>query len=194
MEPPAEHVHWMFATGFLLIGLCLLARAIVGEDVWSRRSWRAYLWPSLLFVMGVLMWPVMVFYTNSMIHMVAHGAWAQTMMLAGAAELGLVRGKLHATAWRLAVPFAFVVSGIAILVHEQNGWLFSRAAFLHHAIGWTVIVGALFPLVAAFRRRSPVWSGGFALTMVVLAVFLYSDRDVAPIFGHLSQLAGESHR
>jgi len=28
----------------------------------------------------------------------------------------------------------------------------------------------------------------------VLAVFLYADRDVAPIFGHLSPLAGEPHR
>ena len=44
MEPPAEHVHWLFATGFLLLGLCLLARALVGEEVWSRRPWRAYLW------------------------------------------------------------------------------------------------------------------------------------------------------
>ena len=49
MQPPAEHVHWMFATGFLLLGLLLLARAVVGEEVWRRRAWRAYLWPSLLF-------------------------------------------------------------------------------------------------------------------------------------------------
>ena len=194
MEPPAEHVHWLFATGFLLLGLCLLARALVGEEVWSRRPWRAYLWPSLLFLMGVLMWPVMVFYTNSMIHMVAHGAWAQTMMLAGAAELGLVRGKLHNVVWRLAMPLALAVSGVAILVHEQNGWLFSRAAFLHHILGWTALIAAVFPLIGAFRRRSPVWSSGFAITFVVIAVFLYSDRDVAPIFGHLSPLAGEQHR
>src|SRR6187397_1736620 len=40
MQPPAEHVHWLFATGFLLLGLCLLARAVVGEEVWSRRPWR----------------------------------------------------------------------------------------------------------------------------------------------------------
>jgi hypothetical protein len=194
MEPPAEHVHWLFATGFLLLGLCLLARAVVGDEVWSRRRWRAYLWPGLLFLMGVLMWPVMVLYTNSTIHMVAHGAWAETMMLAGAAELGLVRGKLHNTAWRLAMPLALVVSGTAILVHEQNGWYFSRAAFLHHALGWTAIICALFPLIGAFRRRSLVLSSGFALTFVVLAVFLYSDRDVSPIFGHLSPLAGEQHR
>jgi hypothetical protein len=30
--------------------------------------------------------------------------------------------------------------------------------------------------------------------MVVVAVMLYSDRDVAPVFGHLSPLAGEQHR
>ena len=40
MQPPAEHVHWLFATGFLLLGLCLLARAIVGAEVWDRRAWR----------------------------------------------------------------------------------------------------------------------------------------------------------
>jgi len=194
MQPPAEHVHWLFATGFLLIGLFLCARAIVGEEVWRRRAWRAYLWPSLLFALGVLMWPVMVFFTNSTIHMVAHGAWAQTMMLAGAAELGLVRGKLHHRAWGLAMPLALAVSGLALLVHEQNGWFFARAAFLHHALGWTALVGAIFPLMAILRPRSRVWASGFALTLVVISVLLYADRDVAPIFGHLSSLAGEAHR
>src|ERR1044072_3751094 len=111
MQPPAEHVHWLFATGFLLLSLCLLARAIVGAEVWARRAWRAYLWPSLLFGLGVLMWPVMVFFTNSTIHMVAHGAWAQTMMLAGAAELGLAKGKLSNPPWGLAPPLAFRGSG-----------------------------------------------------------------------------------
>ena len=194
MQPPAEHVHWLFATGFLLLALCLLARAIVGSEVWDRRAWRAYLWPSLLFALGVLMWPVMVFFTNSTIHMVAHGAWAQTMMLAGAAELGLVRGKLHNRAWHLALPLALVVSGIAILVHEQNGWLFARAAFLHHALGWAALIGAIFPLLAVFQPRTRAWAAGLALTIVVLSVFLYSDRDVAPIFGHLSERAGVPHR
>ena len=113
MQPPAEFVHWMFATGFLLLGLCLLAEAVVGTEVWRRRAWRAYLWPGLLFAMGVLMWPVMVFFTNSTIHMVAHGSWAEVLMLAGAAELGLVRGKLHSRYWRLTMPLAFLVSGTA---------------------------------------------------------------------------------
>jgi hypothetical protein len=194
MEPPAEHEHWLFATGYLFLGLVRLARAIVGDEVWRRRAWRAYLWPSLLVALGVLMWPVMGFCTNSTIHMVAHGAWAQTMMLAGAAELGLVRGKLHHRAWRLALPLALAVSGAALLVHEQNGWLFARAAFLHHTLGWTALIGSIFPLVAILRPRSRVWSSGLALTLVVIAVFLYADRDVAPIFGHLSPLAGEPHR
>src|SRR6478735_8058104 len=151
MQPPAEHVHWLFATGFLLLALCLLARAVVGDEVWSRRAWRAYLWPSLLFGLGILMWPVMTFFTNSTIHMVAHGAWAQAMMLAGAAELGLVKGKLHSPLWRLATPFAFLVSGIAFLVHEQNPWFFQRSAFLHHVLGWTFVIGAIFPLMRVVR-------------------------------------------
>ena len=194
MQPPAEHVHWLFATGFLLLSLCLLARAIVGAEVWDRRAWRAYLWPSLLFGLGVLMWPVMVFFTNSTIHMVAHGAWAQTMMLAGAAELGLLRGKLHNRAWHLALPLALAVSGLALLVHEQNGWLFARAAFLHHALGWAALVGAIFPLLAVLQPQRRAWAAGVAVTLLVVSVLLYADRDVAPIFGHLSERAGVPHR
>src|SRR6476469_8705276 len=101
MKPPAENVHWLFATRLLLLGLLLLAEAIVGREVWRRRKWRAYLWPSLFFGLGVLMWPVMVFFTNSTIHMLAHSAWAQVMMFAGAAELGLVSGPLQSAWWRL---------------------------------------------------------------------------------------------
>ena len=194
MQPPAEHVHWLFATGFLLLGLFILAETIVGEDVWRRRPWRAYLWPSFVFLMGVLMWPVMTFFTNSTIHMVAHGAWAQVMMLAGAAELGLLRGKLTSPLWRLATPLAFVVSGLAFLLHEQNPWLFQRSAFLHHLLGWTMVVGAVFPLARAVRPRWAVANAGFALVFVVVAVSLYADRDLAPVFGHLSPLAGVPHR
>ena len=194
MRPPAEHVHWLFATGFLILGLCLLAEAIVGKEVWRRRAWRAYLWPGFAFAMGLFMWPVMVFFTSSTIHMLAHGAWAQAMMLAGAAELGLARGKLKNAAWSLAVPLAFAVAGGALLVHEQNGWLFSRAAFLHHVLGWTALGAALVALGRAARPRSPMFNAGFALTFVLVAVLLYCDRDVAPIFGHLSELAGTPER
>src|SRR6187401_2416888 len=108
MLPKAEFVHWWFATGFLILGLLLLAESLVGEAAWRRRPWRVYLWPSFLFLMGLLMWPVMTFYTNSTIHMLAHGSWAEVLMLAGAVELALVRGKLHHPAWRLAMAAAFL--------------------------------------------------------------------------------------
>jgi hypothetical protein len=194
MQPPAEHVHWLFATGFLLLGLCLLAEAVVGTEVWQRRAWRAYLWPGIAFALGVLMWPVMVFYTNSTLHMFAHGAWAQVLMLAGATELALVRGKLRSKWWRLAMTSGFLVSGTAFLVHEQNAWFFQRSAFLHHLLGWTLVVSAIFPLARSIRPRSQAAAAGFALTFVVIAVMLYCDRDVAPVFGHISPLAGAPHR
>jgi hypothetical protein len=194
MLPRSEMVHWWFATGFLLLALCLLAEAVVGTEVWRARPWRAYLWPGISFGMGVLMWPVMTFFTNSTIHMVAHGSWAQVLMLAGAAELGVARGKLHSQYWRLCSALALVVSGTAFLVHEQQHWLFARAAFLHHALGWTLVAGAVFPVLRAFRPRSLTAIGGFATTFLVVAVLLFCDRDTAPIFGHLSQYAGIPHR
>jgi hypothetical protein len=192
--PHAEMVHWWFATGFLILGLLLLAEVIVGPDVWGRRAWRRYLWPGLCFGLGVLMWPVMTFYTNSTIHMIAHGSWAQALMLAGAAELGVARGKLHSQYWRLCSALGLAVSGGAFLVHEQQHWLFSRAAFLHHALGWTLLVSSVFPLVQALRPRSFTAATGFATTFLVTAVLLYCDRDTASIFGHLSQYAGLPHR
>jgi hypothetical protein len=194
VEPPAEHVHWLFATGFLLLGLCLLAEAVVGTEVWRRRAWRAYLWPGLAFGLGVFMWPVMTFFTNSTIHMIAHGAWAEVLMAAGAVELALVRGKIHSPWWQLAMAAALAVSGSALLVHEQNAWFFQRSSFLHHLLGWTVLVAAVVPLVRCVRPRSQVAATAFALTFIFIAVSLYCDRDVAPVFGHISPLAGPPHR
>jgi hypothetical protein len=192
--PPAEHVHWLFATGFLLLGLSLFAEALVGPEVWSRRAWRAYLWPGLMFLLGLFMWPVMVFFTNSTIHLLAHGSWAEVMMLAGAAHLGLASGKLQSPYWRLTMPLAFVVSGAAMLIHEQNGWLYSRSAFVHHLTGWTVVAGGALTCAVALRSRPAMLYGGYALTLVIVAVALFSSRDVAPIFGHLSPIAGAPHR
>jgi hypothetical protein len=84
---------------------------------------------------------------------------------------------------------AFAVSGASFLVHEQNGWLFSRSAFLHHTLGWTLLAGSVFPLIRAFRPGTLVLRGGYAVTMLAIAVLLYCDRDLAPIFGHLSEYA-----
>jgi hypothetical protein len=194
MMPHAEMVHWWFATGFLLLGMLALGEFLVGSEVWAMRAWRRYLWPGLMFAMGVLMWPVMTFYTNSTIHMVAHGSWAQVLMLAGAAELGLAAGKLQSPWWRLTSSLAMLVSGAAFLVHEQQHWLFNRAAWLHHALGWTLVVGAIFPLLRVRRPQSPLALAGFAAVLLVVAVFLFADRDTASIFGHLSTDAGIPHR
>jgi hypothetical protein len=194
MEPPAEMVHWLFGMGLLLLGLILLAEAIVGEQVWRMRAWRIYLWPGLAFGLGVLLWPVMAFFTNSAIHMIAHGAWAQALMVMGAAELGLAKGKLHNRWWHLAAPVGIAVSGIAFLVHEQNAWYFARSAFLHHLMGWSLLGLALIPLALVFRPRSIFLRSAFALGVVVLSIMLFSDRDVAPVFGHISPLAGVPHR
>jgi hypothetical protein len=192
--PLPEQVHWLFGTGFLTLGLFLLAEAVVGPTVWRRRRWRAYLWPSTMFLMGIAMWPVMVFFTTSTLHMLAHGAWAEVMMIAGAAELGLASGKLRNPLWRLAIVNAFVVTGVAFLIHEQNDWFFQRSAFLHHLLGWTFLITAIFPLGRVIRPRATVFATGFALAFVVVGIICYTDRDVAPVFGHLSPLAGEPHR
>jgi len=194
MEPRAEFVHWLFASGVLVLGLITLAEVIVGEEVWRMRRWRIYLWPGMAFGLGILMWPVMTFFTNSAVHMIAHGTWAQSLMLMGGAELGLAKGKLTSRWWGLAAPFALGISGVAFLVHEQNSWLFARAAFLHHLMGWSLIAGAAISLAIVFHPRSLPLRSGFAVFVLALAVMLYCDRDIASIFGHLSPLAGAPHR
>lgn len=192
--PPAEHVHWLFAAGFLILGLSLLAEAIVGTEVWRRRAWRAYLWPTVVFLIGLFLWPTSVFYTTSTNHMLAHGSWAQVAMLAGAAQIGLVRGKLKSRYWLLTVALAMVVVGLTDLWHDTHPWLFQRSTFIHKLLGWALIGGAIFPIGQTFRPRSWLFNGGFAVLIIVAAVLLFADRDVAPIFGHLSPLAGEPRR
>jgi hypothetical protein len=188
--PRAEIAHWLFAALFLLLGLILLAEVIVGTEVFRRRRWRAYLWPLLTLCAGVLLWLVAILSTFSTLHLLAHSVWAQAAMIAGGVQLAVVRGKLTSPAWALVTAAALVVTGISFLVHEQNGWLFSRSAFLHHALGWTMIGAALFPIGQALRPRRWVWHAGFAVSWIAVAVLLFCDRDIAPIFGHLSDLAG----
>jgi hypothetical protein len=140
------------------------------------------------------MWPVMTFFTNSTIHMLAHGSWAQVLMFAGATELALVRGKISSPWWRATSSLALLISGTALLVHEQNGWFFQRSAFLHHLLGWTLVGAAIIPLARCIKPRSIAFGSAFALLFVAIAVMLYCDRDLAPVFGHLSPLAGVPHR
>ncbi len=190
MLPRAEIAHWLFAAGFLFFGLVLLAEAIVGTSVFRRRAWRAYLWPSLALTAGMWLWVIAIFSTFSTLHLVAHSIWAQAATAAGAVQLAVVRGRLSSSYWSLVSAGALFVSGASFLVHEQNGWLFERSAFLHHLIGWTLVVASLFPIGSAFSPRRAVWAYGFAATWIALAAMLFADRNIAPIFGHLSALAG----
>ncbi|MFN0153867.1 MAG: hypothetical protein ACKVUT_05760 [Gaiella sp.] len=190
MEPRAEIAHWLFASLFLLVGLTLLAEAIAGPGVFRRRTWRAYLFPGLCLFGGVTLWIVSVLSTFSTLHLLAHSLWAQAALVAGGVQFAVARGKLTSPAWSLVTAAGLALSGASFLLHEQNGWLFSRSAFLHHLIGWWLVVGALFPLFEALRPRFPLWRYGYAATFVGIAVMLYCDRDIAPIFGHLSEFAG----
>ena len=123
-------------------------------------------------------------------HLLAHSAWAQAAMIAGGVQLAVVRGKLVSQYWSLVTAGALALAGASFLIHEQNGWGFSRSAFLHHAIGWACLAGSVFPVGAALRPRRMVWTAGFALTFVLIAVLLFSDRDFASVFGHFGQLEG----
>jgi hypothetical protein len=190
--PRPEIAHWLTATVMLFLGLVLLSEAIVGTTVFRRRAWRAYLFPVFAICGGVLLWLIAALSTFSTMHLLAHSLWAQAAMIAGGVQLAVVRGKLSRPAWSLVSAMALLLSGASFLIHEQNGWLFSRSAFLHHAIGWLLVAGALFPIGQAIRPRRPVWIAGFALTFVVMAVFLFADRDLAPVFGHLSQVEGST--
>lgn len=188
--PRAEIAHWATGAVVLFVGLVLLAEVIVGPQVFRRRAWRAYAWPLAAVVGGVLLWLIAALSTFSTLHLVAHSIWAQAAMIAGGVQIAVVRGTLTSPRWSLVTAAALLATGASFLIHEQNGWLFSRSAFLHHAVGWVLVVSAIFPIGQALRPRRVVWSAGFALTFVVVAVLLFADRDVAPIFGHLSELAG----
>jgi hypothetical protein len=169
----------MTASFALLLGLILLSEVVVGTEVFRRRPWRAHLWPSIALASSVLLWVITIFSTFSTMHLLAHAIWAEAALVAGAVELAVARGKLVSPRWSLVTASALLVSGLAFIVHEQNGLLDTRSSFLHHVIGWMLVVASLFPLGQALQPRRGVWSVGFAMTFVLLALLLFADRDGA---------------
>ena len=112
-------------------------------------------------------------------------------MVAGAAELGLARGKLHNPLWRLAIaarprrlrrrvprPRAERLVLPALGVPAPPARLDARSSARSSRSAGVV------------RPRSVAFATRVRAAFVALAVMLYSDRDVAPVFGHLSPLAG----
>jgi hypothetical protein len=178
---PSEHLHWLYAAAFLMLGLLLLAHAIVGDEIWNHRTSRRYSWPGLGFAMGVLLWPAVVLPMRSTIDLLAHWAWAETTMLAGAAHLALAQGKLRSRYWRLTMPLALGASGFAFLAHERRGWLSGRSPFVHHLCAWTLIAGAVLAVALIVHPRSALLRTAVALVFVVVAVELFSTRDHGPV-------------
>ena len=111
MVPRAEIAHWLAGSALLLLGLVLLSEVIVGTEVFRRRRWRAYLWPSLALAGGVLLWVIVAFSTFSTMHLLAHAVWAQVAMVAGAVQLAIVRGKLTSPRWPLVIAGGLVLAG-----------------------------------------------------------------------------------
>ena len=197
MEPPSEMVHWLFGTGVLLLGLIMLAEAIVGRrglgaaGPGGSTSGRGS--PS---GSASLMWPVMTFFTNSAIHMVAHGAWAQALMVMGAAELGLAQGKLHEplVEARDADRHRRLGRRVPRARAERAGSSRARRSCTT-CIGWTLVGRrARSRSRSSSGRARSCCSPASRSSSIALSVMLFSDRDLAPVFGHLSPLAGPPHR
>ena len=149
----AEMIHWVFGAVILLSG-CSARRGAGRPGGVAGTALARIPLAEVAFVLGVLLWPVMAFFTNSAIHMYAHGSWAQVLMLAGAAELGARARAAHSRSWRLATPLAFAISGTAFLVHEQNAVVLRAVGVPAPPARLDVLLGALLPLALVWRPRS----------------------------------------
>ena len=171
MQPPAEMVHWLFATGLLLLGLCLVCEGIVGAEVWRMRAWRIYLWPGLVVRDGR---PDVA--RDDLLHQLGDPHVRARLVGRGADA----RRRRRAGARARQAQVALVASHDAVRLrrhrHRRSSstsrtrWFFARSAFLHHLLGWTFLIAAVFPLGmvvlapvarvpdgvrAHVRRRSP---------------------------------------
>ena len=198
MQPPAEHVHWLFATGFLLLGLCLLGEAIVGNGgVAAARRGALYLWPGLAFALGVLhVARDDVLHELGDPHARARGVGAGADARRARPSSRSSAGKLQSRWWRLAMTAALrrLRRARSSSTSRTRGCSSARRSCTTCS-GWTLLVGAIFPLARAVRPRSQCAGDRLrARRSSSSRVMLYCDRDVAPIFGHISELAGTPHR
>ena len=143
------------------------------SSAWTSGSGAAggrYLWPvALLCRSASRCGRSTVLFTSSTMHTIAHAAWAQVAMLAGAAGFGLAAGKLRNPA--LGAHDAARVRGLRRCLSSSTSRTdgCSRARrFVHHACGWVLLGGAVVALALALRPRSTALGTAFALTFVVL--------------------------
>ena len=109
---------------------------------------------------------------------------------AGAVQLALVRGKLTSRWWTLSLSVSLLVSAARVPdPRAEPVVLLARGVSAPRDRLDAPRRGDL-PDRAGDAAAAFAWNAGFAMTWIVLAVMLFCDRDVAPIFGHLSPLAG----
>jgi len=150
------------------------------------RQWRKHV-PGICFGMGVLLGTVRAFFTN----------WRSTctrrivgrgVMLAAAPTLGLVHGRLKSQWWG-SRGARVRRHGDRVIVHEQKPVLFARSRSCTTCSGGTFSSRANLPAPVAWKPRCGCWQECFAMTIVTVAIMLFSDRDVQPpVFGHLSPI------
>ena len=126
--------------GILFVALRLLSEVIVGCEVGTSAPGGKPV-AGTAFAMGVLLWLVMAFFTNSAIHLSAHGCGPRSLMLAGGAELGLAHGRartrrIGGSTWPPRVSSS---PGRPPSSTNRTRWGSSRApVFPHHLIGLDV--------------------------------------------------------
>ncbi len=162
--------HW--AEGVLFIVIATLALVEVFGKLRSRRS--KYLWPSILFLSGLLL-PVSMIadHIGSQFKLALeaiflipeqrqHFFMAILLMIAGGAEL-LARKKYRTSnLLKLVFPVSFVIIGVLFLFHPQHGNAadMMRAVTIHRYLGLSIILVGLFKGLAEFfkvRQFTFVW-------------------------------------
>ena len=172
MQPPAEHVHWLFATGFLLLG-ALPARARRSSATRSGSGAGLARLPlaRLLFGLGR---PDVA--GDGLLHQLddPHARPRRLGPDDDARRRGRARRSCAGSC--TAAPGGCVCRSRSPSPARRS-WSTSRTAGSSRAprscttrCGWTLLIGALFPLAARLPAALAVWRAGLALTFVVVSV------------------------